>query len=163
MRAKGIEAASWIRRKQREAEMTEQEVTDCSEGRRVSRGAKSRWTSLRPWNLAQSKCTNTVRCLAEKLKDKGTAESSESGGGSRGGEGWAGFRCPDLLGPEAGQPYPRGVRGGSHVLPAGRYLSAQVPVPKARHWKSAGHWHQWPDNDGQSWTALSAAAGGGSG
>lgn len=159
----GIEAPSWIRRKQRQAEMTEQEVAEYSQGPRVSVGAMSRWTSLGPWDLAQNRCASTICWLADKVMDRVTAESSERGVGSKGGEEWAEFRCFALLGPEAGQPYPRAVRGGSHVLPAECCPSAQVLVPRVKHWKSAAHWYWWPDTGGQFSTALCAAAGGESG
>lgn len=74
-----IEAHSWVWNKQRQAEATEQEMAA------TVKVLGPRWISLTLWNLAQSECTNTVCWLAEKVKDKVTSLSSESGRGSRGG------------------------------------------------------------------------------
>lgn len=59
--------------------MTEQEMADSSQGPRVSMIATSGWIRWGPCNLAQSRCTN-VCWLAEKVKDKVTAECSEGEG-----------------------------------------------------------------------------------
>lgn len=65
--------------------MTEQEMADNGQGPGSQwEGATSRWIRLEPCNLAQRECTNTVRGLAEKVKDMVTAECPESEGVGRG-------------------------------------------------------------------------------
>lgn len=78
-----VEAPSWIGKKQRPSETTEQETSDNSQGPGVSVGATSRWISSGPWDSAQSECTNTGRWLAGKVKGKVTAECPESEGKNR--------------------------------------------------------------------------------
>lgn len=62
--SQGIEAPSRMWRKQRQAEMTEQETQT------AVKVLGFRWISLTLWNLAQSKCTNAVCRPAERTRLK---------------------------------------------------------------------------------------------